>query len=166
MRIRSETSADSGAIRAVLLAAFPTAAEADLVERLGDDGACQIALVAEDEGRIVGHILMSRMRVEDGGRTFRALGLAPVAVAPQRQRRGIGGRLIERALAIARERGEELVFLVGEPEYYRRFGFSAAEAAPFASPFAGPYLMARRLADMPLPAAGHADYPPAFAGLD
>jgi putative acetyltransferase len=166
VRIRDETSADAEAVRAVLLAAFPTAAEADLVERLRAEGDCEIALVAEESGRIVGHILMSRMRVEGDGRAFRALGLAPVAVVPERQRQGIGGRLIERALAIAGERGEELVFLVGEPEYYRRFGFDAAEAAPFASPYAGPYLMARRLADVKLPAAGRADYAPAFAGLD
>ncbi len=89
MRIRDETGADAGAVRAVLLAAFPTAVEADLVERLRDDGDCEIALVAEDEGRIVGHMLMSRMRVEGGGRTFRALGLAPVAVA----RKGSGAAL-------------------------------------------------------------------------
>ena len=164
--IRDEKPADAAGVRALLLAAFPTAVEADLVERLRDDGDCEIALVAEESRRIVGHILMSRMRVVGDGRAWRALGLAPVAVAPERQGRGIGGRLIERALAIARERGEEIVFLVGEPDYYRRFGFAAAEAAPFASPYAGPYLMARRLAEVALPATGRADYAPAFSGLD
>jgi len=163
LSIRPEAGDDAEAIRAVLLDAFPTAAEADLVERLRQDLDSEISLVAQESGRIVGHILLSRMRVEGDGRAFRALGLAPVAVLRQRQRRGIGGRLIERALAIARDKGEEIVFVVGEPDYYCRFGFSAATAAPFASPYAGPYLMARTLADVALPAAGAADYAPAFA---
>ena len=155
--------ADADAIRAVHVAAFPTPLEADLVAALEQAGDATLSLVAEQGGRIVGHILLSRMRVEGDGRDYRAVGLAPVAVVPECRRRGLGGRLIEQALGIARDRGEELVFLVGEPEYYRRFGFSAAAAAPFASPYAGPYLMARRLTGVELPAAGRADYAPAFA---
>jgi putative acetyltransferase len=163
--IRPERPDDSGAIRAVLIAAFPTPVEADLVKQLRRDGDCEIALVAEDEGRIVGHVQMSRMQAEGDGRAFRTLGLAPVAVLPERQREGIGSRLIREALAIARENREELVFVLGEPAYYGRFGFSAAEATPFTSPYAGPYLMAQRLAEIDLPSQGRADYAPAFAGL-
>ena len=105
------------------------------------------------------------MHVEGDGRAWRALGLGPVAVVPERQRQGIGSALIREALVRAEALGEELVFLVGEPEYYRSFGFSAATAAPFASPYAGPYFMALALREAPLPATGKADYAPAFASL-
>jgi putative acetyltransferase len=69
-------------------------------------------------------------------------------------------------LAIARATGEELVFVLGEPDYYARFGFSAATAAPFASPYAGPYFMALALRPgFALPEAGEANYARAFSGL-
>ncbi|HEV2747641.1 MAG TPA: N-acetyltransferase [Allosphingosinicella sp.] len=164
--VRPAEARDASAIRAVHLAAFPDATEADLVGQLDKDGASVLSLVAEEDGEIVGHILMSRMRVEGDGRGFRALGIAPVAVVPERQRAGIGSALIREALARARDAGEQLVFLVGEPDYYRRFGFAAATAARFASPYAGSYFMARALTDVDLPRRGRADYAPAFAGLE
>ena len=163
--VRPADTRDAPAIRALHLAAFPTAAEADLVDRLEEDGDRVLSLVAEDGPQIIGHILMSRMRVEGGGRSFRALGLAPVAVLPERQGEGVGRALVGEALACAVAGGEELVFVVGEPDYYGRFGFSTATAAPFASPYAGPYLMAQAFGDVTLPPSARADYPPAFAGL-
>ena len=165
--VRPERGSDAAAIRAVHLAAFPTSAEADLVDMLRDDGDSETSLVAEERASclIVGHVLLSRMKVEADGRAWRALGLGPVAVVPERQRQGIGSALIREALVRAEALGEELVFLVGEPEYYRSFGFSAATAAPFASPYAGPYFMALALREAPLPATGKADYAPAFASL-
>ena len=166
LAIRPEQGDDAEAIRAVLLAAFPTADEADLVERLHNDFDSEISLVAEEKGRIVGHVMMSRMLVEGGGRRFRALGLAPLAVLPERQRADIGGALVRNALARAHRLGEQLVFVLGAPAYYERFGFSAATAAPFASPYAGPHLMALSLGDIELPAQGRADYAPAFASLE
>jgi putative acetyltransferase len=125
-----------------------------------------LSLVAVEEGLIVGHVLISRMQAEGDGRPYRAVGLAPVAVLPERQKQGIGSVLIREALDRLRAQGEEIVFLVGESAYYRRFGFDAATAAPFASPYAGPYFMALALGDIDLPAAGRADYAPAFAGLE
>ena len=166
LAIQPEGPDDAEAIRAVLITAFPTSAEADLVEQLRLDGDIEIALVAVDDGRIVGHVVMSRMEVAGDGRSFRALGLAPVAVLPERHHAGIGSRLIREALAIARGNGEELVFVLGAPAYYSRFGFSTATAAPFASPFAGSYLMAQSLVDLDLPSQGRADYAPAFAGFE
>ena len=163
LTIRPETADDEDAIRMVNLAAFPTAQEADLVQQLREDSDSEISLVAEDEGTIVGHVLLSRMKVAGDGRPFRALGLGPVAVLPDRQRQGIGGALIEEALRLAQDRDEEAVFLVGEPDYYQRFGFSAEAAVPFASPYAGPYFMAR--AFVPLPNRGEAAYAPAFEKL-
>jgi putative acetyltransferase len=153
-------------MRDIHLAAFPTAAEADLVERIERDGDSVLSFVAEHGGRPAGHILLSRMRVSGDGRDCRALGLGPVAVQPSLQRGGIGSALIRAALAAAAEAGKELVFVVGDPAYYRRFGFAAATAEPFEPPYAGPYLMALALSDMRPPERGRADYPPAFAALE
>jgi putative acetyltransferase len=107
------------------------------------------------------------MAVSGEGRTFHALGLGPVAILPGAQSQGVGSALIETALKQAAANGEELVFVLGDPAYYGRFGFSAKSAAPFASPYAGPHLMALRLRDdEPLPRSGRADYARAFAKLD
>ena len=148
-------------------AAFPTNLEADLVSRLHADFDSEISLVAKDEREIVGHVMLSRMQVEADGREQRALGLAPVAVLPERQRQGIGTALIEEALKRAEKLGEELVFVVGEPDYYGRFGFSQETAKPFASPYAGPCFQAKVLRnDFSLPASGRAEYAPGFAELE
>jgi putative acetyltransferase len=163
MTVRPAEPGDANAIREVLIAAFPTAAEADLVEALARDGDTIVSLVAERGGEVVGHVLLSRMRVSGEGR---ALGLGPVGVLPGFQGGGIGTALIEGALAIARATGEDLVFVLGEPDYYRRFGFSAEAAAPFASPYAGPYFMALALhPGFAPPAAGEAAYARAFSDL-
>lgn len=167
VEVRPESGGDVEAIRAVHLAAFPTSAEADLVARLHQDGDCEISLVAQQSGGIVGHVMLSRMTVSAGDRAWRALGLGPVAVLPGAQGSGIGSELIRSALAIAQALGEEIVFVLGEPEYYERFGFSEESAAPFASPYSGPYFMASWLRPGPAePVDGTAGYAPAFATLD
>ncbi|HLL31721.1 MAG TPA: N-acetyltransferase [Allosphingosinicella sp.] len=164
--IRPETGEDAEGVRAVHLAAFPTSAEADLVNRLHKDFDSEISLVAEQGGEIVGHVMLSRMSVSGDGRAFRALGLAPVAVLPGAQGSGVGSELIRSALAIARTLGEELIFVLGDPDYYTRFGFSAEAAAPFASPYSGPHFMALWLRPDPAAAAaGSAAYAPAFEAL-
>ena len=163
MTIRPAEPGDAAAIRDVLIAAFPTGAEADLVEALTRDADVIVSLVAEREGEVVGHVLLSRMRISGDGR---AVGLGPVGVLPGFQGGGIGAGLIEAALGIARATGEELVFVLGEPDYYERFGFSAETAAPFASPYAGPYFMALALRPgFVLPATGEAAYARAFSDL-
>jgi len=165
--IRPERGGDAEAIRAVHLAAFPTSAEADLVDRLRADYDSEISLVAEQAGEVVGHVLLSRMSVSGGSRAFRALGLGPVGVLPGAQGSGVGSELIRSALAIAGTLGEEVVFVLGDPDYYTRFGFSVEAAAPFASPYAGPYFMALWLRPEPAPpAAGSAAYAPAFGALE
>ena len=134
--------------------------------RLGDDLDSEISLVAEQAGEIVGHVLLSRMDVSGGGRDRRALGLGPVGVLPGAQGSGVGSELIRSALAIAGTLGEELVFVLGDPDYYTRFGFSAEAAAPFASPYSGPYFMALWLRPEPVPPlAGSAAYAAAFGAL-
>lgn len=162
--VRPGAGSDEDAIRAVHLAAFPTLAEADLVGMLRDDFDSEISLVAIEDGRIVGHAMLSRMKVDGDGRAYRALGLGPVSAFPERQRQGIGSALIDEAMRLAESRGEELVFVLGEPAYYGRFGFSAETALPFASPYSGPYFMARSFG-APLAASGTAAYARAFASL-
>ena len=94
--IRPETAEDVAAIRHVHEAAFPTAAEAALVERLRASSKAVIALVAEDEGRIVGHILFSPVALDPLAGTV-GLGLAPVAVLPDHEKHGVGRRLVQTA---------------------------------------------------------------------
>lgn len=157
--IREERAADRKSVRLVTEAAFGTSAEAELVERLHADGDVEIALVAEEEGRVVGHILLSRMAAP-----VRALGLAPVSVMPERQECGIGSALIRAGLACARDEGWEVVFVLGDPAYYGRFGFTAAAAASFRCAYSGPHFMALALGE-PVPAGGEVSYAPAFASL-
>ncbi len=164
-RVRPAVETDRGGIRQVLTTAFPAVDEADLVEQLRRDGDMAVELVAVEDGRIVGQIGFSRMKVVADGAPVPALGLAPVALLPSHQRHGIGGRLIQSGLAAANGRGIALVFVLGDPDYYGRFGFRLEAAAPFASPYAGPHFMAQWLSSPRSPAEGRADYAPAFGGL-
>jgi putative acetyltransferase len=161
MMVRDERPEDRPAIRAVVAAAFARSLEADLVDRLRSDGDSVISLVALDAGRMVGHVMFSRMAAP-----FRALGLAPVAVVPDRQRRGIGSRLIRDGLERAAAGGWQGVFVFGEPRYYHRFGFQAALAQGFGSPYAGPHLMALALAGSLPATTGRIDPAAAFRCLD
>jgi len=166
MRIRPAEPGDEAAIRAVHAAAFPNPAEADLVEAIVRDGEAVVSLVAAQEGEVIAHLLLSRMKVEGEGRAYRAVALGPVAVLPGFQGAGIGGTLIESALGVARTLGEYLVFVLGEPAFYGRFGFTADAAAPFKSVYSGPYLMALALQPgLPLPKSGTAAYARAFSDL-
>jgi putative acetyltransferase len=160
MIVRDEQTADHGTVRRIIQAAFGRPDEADLVDRLRRDGDAALSLVAIDGAAIVGHVMFSRMIAP-----FRAVGLAPVAVRPERQGEGIGGSLIRQGLDRARSQGWEGVFVLGDPVYYRRFGFDPALAAGFASPYASPHLMAIALGAA-LPArSGAIAYAPAFAQL-
>ncbi len=123
--IRPEQPADAAAIQRVLEAAFPTAAEAHLVELLRARGHLTISLVAEVDDEIVGHIAFSP--VEVAGAVVEAVGLAPLAVLPAYHRRGIGGRLVCEGIAACGRAGAGFVVVLGEPEYYHRFGFTRAD---------------------------------------
>ena len=160
MRITEETPDLHDAIRAVLGGAFPTAVEADLVETLRRDGDMVIALAAREGDEVVGYAALSRMVAP-----MKALGLGPVAVAPGRQRRGIGGGLIRHAIERARADGWEAIFVVGDPAYYRRFGFETEAAAGFVSPYAGVHFMVLPLGGALPVRFGRVDYAPAFADL-
>ncbi len=157
--IRPETAADLAAIRAVNESAFGQPDEADLVDRLREEGAILLSLVAERDGGIAGHVLFTRMHIA----STPAVALAPVAVLPAHQRQGIGDALIRRGLDLLRDSGERSVFVVGHPAYYLRFGFSTALAASVESPFEREFFMALELAPGALSnVTGRVRYPAAF----
>ena len=123
--IRPERPEDAGGIRHVHEAAFGQPLEADLVERLRRSGSESLSLVAAEE-TVLGHVLFTPVQVEAPGRRVVGMGLAPMAVLPDRQREGIGSALVRRGIEMLRERGVPFVVVVGHPEYYPRFGFDPA----------------------------------------
>jgi putative acetyltransferase len=123
--IRPETPADAFRVRQVNELAFGQPLEADLVDKLRQTCEDSLSLVAEDAD-VVGHILFTPVVIEQPSRHVVGMGLAPMAVRPDRQRQGIGGQLVRRGLDILRERRCPFVVVVGHPEYYPRFGFEPA----------------------------------------
>ena len=161
MRLRPETPEDHAHVRRVIEAAFGREDEAHLVDRLRAEGDAAVSLVAERDGEIAGHVMLSPMRAPAG-----ALGLAPLAVRPDLHGNGIGAALVQEALAQARRQGATAVFVLGDPPYYTRFGFSPDKARGYATPFAGPYLMALELTPEALAGEGELRYARAFDDLD
>jgi putative acetyltransferase len=157
VRIRAETPRDRDAIAAVTEAAFGKPREARMIEaiRASDGFVPALSLVAEEEGRIVGHVLLSYVEVEGGER--RLLELGPMSVLPERQRRGIGAELVRAALRGAEARGEPLVLVLGHPSYYPRFGFRPASELGIAPPDP-------RIPDAAFMAVPLAAYDPALRG--
>lgn len=127
MHIRPEAPSDILAIRHVNEEAFGTAAEATLVDLLRDEAAPRVSLVADDDGAIVGHIMFSPVTLSTNPQ-LRIMGLAPMAVLPERQRQGIGTALIVHGLAECRALDAGAVVVLGHPRYYPRFGFVPASA--------------------------------------
>ncbi|HEY3637907.1 MAG TPA: N-acetyltransferase [Rhizomicrobium sp.] len=161
MEIRGETATDFPAVRRLLIEAFPTDAEADLVDRLRQGGSSIVSLVAIIGSQLAGYVLFSRMERPDN-----SLGLAPVAVQASWRRRGVAASLIREGLSRAGADGWARIFVLGDPDYYRRFGFNASLAEGYISPYAGPHLMALNLrADIPAERKGELRYAPAFAAL-
>lgn len=161
--IRAAKPADAETIAALNRAAFGGEEEVGIVERLRCDGLVAVELVAEQGGALLGHILLSWLPTLMDGRSVKALALAPMAVQPGHQKQGIGGRLIVAALGEARAVGAEVVIVLGHPDYYPRFGFSAALARHLASPFSGEAFMALELVPGVLAGAqGSVSYPSAF----
>ncbi|MBN1324470.1 MAG: N-acetyltransferase [Methanotrichaceae archaeon] len=145
--VREEIPEDIEAIRKVNLEAFGEVIEADIVDRLRESCEDLLSLVAVHDGKVSGHILFSPMTIDDGvvGITriktssgdhpwfssaekggVVGMGLAPLAVLPDLQRKGIGSLLVRAGIAALRDRGCPFVILLGHPEYYPRFGFERA----------------------------------------
>jgi putative acetyltransferase len=124
-RARPERPEDRDAIRHLHRAAFPSSVEAELVDRLRATGDLAVSIVLESNGRVVGHAAFSPVSIPHEP-TARGVGLAPVAILPDVQRQGLGMALIQAGIAACSARGERFVVVVGEPGYYRRFGFRPA----------------------------------------
>jgi putative acetyltransferase len=120
--VRHEAPPDVAAIRRVNLAAFPTAAEADLVDSLRGRVQPWISLVAADP-EVIGHILFTPVTVGPSS----ALALGPMSVLPSRQHQGIGAALVREGLEACRCAGHTMVFVLGHPAYYPHFGFARAD---------------------------------------
>jgi len=123
MLIRAEKENDRDAVYGVNVSAFDTPSEADLVDALREHAQPVVSLVAEDSGQVVGHIMFSPVCLS-GYPDLKVMGLAPMAVAPGQQRKGIGSALVRAGLEQCKELGVAAVVVLGHPEYYPRFGFS------------------------------------------
>lgn len=132
------------------------------MEQLRDDGDGLISLVAITGDELVGHVMFSKMSAP-----FKALGLAPVATLESHRRQGIAAKLINAGLQQAKDEAWQAAFVLGDPNYYQRFGFDLELAEGFSSPYSGPYFMAMSLQDTGLPnLSGTVEYAKAFDGLD
>lgn len=171
IKIRLETPADIDAIYAIEAAAFGGAPHAELVNHLRADGALLLSQVAELHGAIVGHAAYSLVTVTDGERVRRFPALGPIGVEPRHQGIGIGSALVRAGLQALRDRGYGLLFLVGSPRYYPRFGFQPAQPLGFTSDYVEPggpheHSMVALLKDgMPGDIRGHVRFHPAFADI-
>lgn len=140
--------------------------EAELVRALVADGDALVGLGAWVGAELVGHVLFSRMVVAADGLALPAAALAPVAVLPAHRRQGIASVLIRAGHERLTALDVRMAFVLGDRAYYGRFGYDAALALPFASPYAGPFFMALGLdSALPRPQRGEARHPPAFSRL-
>ncbi|WP_434040749.1 MULTISPECIES: GNAT family N-acetyltransferase [Sorangium] len=164
MNIRSERAGDEAGIRGVHLAAFPSAMEAELVDRLRAAGRAVVSLVAEIDGVIVGHVLFSPVAIAGPGPTGGGLGLAPLAVLPAFQGRGVGAALAREGIEACRGAGCAFAVVLGAPEYYARFGFEKASLFGLGNEYAADEeFMAMELAQGALEGArGVVTYSPEF----
>ena len=163
--IRAEAEIDGAAVRAVNTEAFETTAEADLVDALREGAQPVVSLVAEHDGRIVGHIMFSPVTLV-GEPELKIMGLAPMAVASARQRKGIGSALVGAGLEQCTALGFGAVVVFGHPTYYPRFGFIPSTRWNFHCEYEAPpeAFMAIELQEGYLAGrAGTIRYHPAFA---
>jgi putative acetyltransferase len=164
--IRAERPSDRDAIRTVTEAAFGREQEARIVDaiRASENFVPELSLVAERDGRVVGHVLLSYVGIDGDAR--QVLELGPLSVAPEHQGHGIGAALTREALRLADDRGEPLVLVLGHPGYYPRFGFRRAHELGITPPGEG--IPAEAFMAIPLRSydptlRGRAVFPPAFA---
>lgn len=142
IKIRQEKEKDYKLSESVVARAFKHAEQTDHKEHLlvaklrkSDIFIPELSLVAELDGEIVGHIMFTKLFIENEGNKYESLGLAPVSVLPEHQNKGIGSKLINEGLKIAKEIGFKSVIVLGHDKYYPRFGFKPASTWAIKSPF-------------------------------
>ena len=166
--IREERAADVARVQRVVRAAFGRDEEARLVERLRECARPRLSLVAESDGELAGHVFFSPVTLDPAPRPAPAVaGLAPLAVVPERQGRGIGAALVRAGLARCPSLGWSAVVLLGDPAYYARFGFApaAAQGLFYRSEAFAPAFQVLELEPGALAGCrGELHYHPAFAG--
>lgn len=170
LEIRQQLPGDDPDVHKVNALAFEREAEAQLVEalRAAPDSIPELSLVAVLEGEIVGHILFSPIRIETVEGSIPVISLAPMAVLPDHQNQGIGSALVRWGLETCRNLGHRIVIVLGHPDFYPRFGFSAEMAKGLEGPFgdAGEAWMAIELEQGALSGvSGTVQYPAAFEGV-
>ena len=163
--IRSERPGDKRMIHGLMVSAFRTDQEALLVDRLRENGRLLISLVAAVEDTIIGHIAFSPVTIKDANTELIGAGLAPIAVLPEWQRRGVGAQLVSAGLAAGDAAGIRFIVVLGEPDYYRRFGFKKASFWGVKNAYAvdEPFMALELRLDSIQP--GLALYAPEFASL-
>jgi len=134
MQIDKEREDDHAAVHALNAAAFETESEADLVDALRDQAEPLVSLVARERGEIVGHILLSPVRLANDSDGL-IMGLAPMAVAEEMRGRGVGSALAQSGINACRELGAGAIVVLGHPDYYPRFGFRPASGFGLASEY-------------------------------
>lgn len=170
--IRQETERDYKISEFIVEKAFKNAEYSDhkeqfLVRRLrrSEEFIPELSLVAEFDGEIVGHIMLTKLRIKNDENEYESLALAPVSVLPQHQDKGIGSKLIIESLKIAKEIGFKSVIVLGHDKYYPRFGFKSANIGGIKPPFDVPNesFMALELEnDSLLDVTGTVTYPKEF----
>ncbi|MGD0612693.1 MAG: HAD-IA family hydrolase [Anaerolineales bacterium] len=162
--IRPETPRDVAGIRSLHGKAFGHGREADLVDLIRAHHRAALSLVAVNGGEVLGHLLFSKVVLQPQPWALRGLGLGPVAVLPEFQRRGIGSRLIRAGLELCREQGYDFVVLLGDPAYYRRFRFQRACDHSLENEYGADHeFMVLELQPGALAkASGQVEYPPEF----
>jgi len=167
--VRPETADDARAIDVVHISAFGGEAEAQLVSALRASNAYnrELSLVAELGGRIVGHVLLTRVPLRKGGTEKKVLALGPMSVVPSQSHRGIGSELIQASVKLAREKGYGSIVVLGHPEYYKRFGFVPAKDRQVTCNLPAPEdaLTVCEVEDGNLSGGGHVEYPEPFVAL-
>lgn len=124
--VRKEKTEDIKQIYSVNELAFGTPTEAGIVDAIRESCLETLSLVAEDDGEIVGHIFFSPAEIEWSGKVIKGMGLAPMAVRPERQRQGIGSQLVKAGLEILEKQGCSYVIVLGHHGFYSKFGFTPA----------------------------------------
>jgi putative acetyltransferase len=167
--VRPETAEDIRAIDVVHISAFGGEAEAQLVSALRESTTYnrELSQVAELGGRIVGHVLLTRVPLRKDGEEKHVLALGPMSVVPSQSHRGIGSELINASITLARDKGYGAIVVLGHPEYYKRFGFVPAKDLQVSCNLPAPEdaLTVMEIVEGNLAGGGHVEYPEPFVSL-